>query len=283
MLYNEKIHNTNTNVTFYDDYNIVERWNINILTDKHLLPSVVKLADDWKVDYSIIISFIKENNLEQELFRYTLYGGRTSSKKIAEKAVYKEKVTHKFGYRSVEKVYHDVYVNESEFIHLMFPKIIEYIIINFYPQFAIYKSKSRFENEIKISPKMTIAEIERDYHNCKLTAKDIVELLNSSTYSTEQVKTLAYNIYSDGEDIYYPLPSVMVHGHKYEMSLSIPREAIINNDWSIVEDKFVFSIIKPDADENLGRNPNNWYQGKQKDSPYFNIDEVAKIKSLFKI
>jgi hypothetical protein len=130
---------------------------------------------------------------------------------------------------------------------------------------------------------MTIAEIERDYHKCKLTAKDIVELLNSSTYSTEQVKTLAYNIYSDGEDIYYPLPSVMVQGHKYDMSLSIPREAIINNDWSIVEEKYVFSIIKPDADESLGRNPNNWYQGKQKDSPYFNTDEVAKIKSLFKI
>lgn len=283
MLYNEKIKNTNRNVTFYDSHKIVERWGINILTAKHLLPSVVKLADDWKVEYSFIISFIKKNNLEKELFRYTLYGGRTSSKKVAEKAVYEEKVRWCYGRRSVEKVYHDVYVTESEFIHLIFPKIIEYIIINVYPQFAIYKSKSRFENEIKISPEMTIAEIERDYHNCKLTAKDIVELLNSSTYSTEQVKTLAYNIYSDGEDIYYPLPSVMVQGHKYDMSLSIPREAIINNDWSIVEEKYVFSIIKPDADESLGRNPNNWYQGKQKDSPYFNTDEVAKIKSLFKI
>ena len=112
---------------------------------------------------------------------------------------------------------------------------------------------------------MTIAEIERDYYDCNLTAKDIADLLKCPTFSTEKVNKLAYKIYSDGEDIYYPLPSVMVHGHKYEMSLSIPREAIVKNDWSIVEDKFVFSIIKPNADSQLGKNPANWFQGKQKD------------------
>lgn len=281
MLYNGKIKNTNGNVTFYDDDNIVERWGIDLLNDKHLLPSVVKLADDWGVEYSTIIAYIKDNNLVQDLFRYTLWGGSPSAKKVAEKAVYEENVRWHFGQRSVKKIYHDVYVIESSFIHLIFPKIIEYIIINFYPQFAIYSKESRFKKEIKISPKMTIAEIERDYHDCNLTAKDIAELLNCPTFSTEKDNKLAYNIYSDGEDIYYPLPSVMVQGHKYDISLSIPREAIVKNDWSIVEDKFVFSIIKPDADEQLGKNSNNWFQGKQKDSPYFNIEEVAKIKSLF--
>ncbi len=283
MLYSEKIKNTNGNVTFYDSHKIVERWGINLLMDKHLLPSVVKLADDWGVKYATIIAYIKDNNLVKDLFRYTLWGGSPSSKKVAEKAVYEEKVRWHYGTRSVEKIYHDVYVIESNYIHLIFPKIIEYIIINFYPQFAIYTDKSRFAKEIKISPKMTIAEIERDYHDCNLTAKDIADLLKCPTFSTEKVNKLAYKIYSDGEDIYYPLPSVMVHGHKYEMSLSIPREAIVKNDWSIVEDKFVFSIIKPNADESLGKNPANWFQGKQKDSPYFGIEEVAKIKSLFKV
>ena len=75
----------------------------------------------------------------------------------------------------------------------------------------------------------------------------------------------------------------MVQGHKYDMSLSIPREAIIKNDWGLVEDKYVFSIIKPNADSQLGRNPANWFSGKQKDSPYFNCEEVAKVKSLFKV
>lgn len=283
MLYNGKIKNTNGNVTFYDSHNIVERWGINLFMDKHLLPSVVKLADDWGVKYATIIAYIKDNNLVKDLFRYTLWGGSPSSKKVAEKAVYEEKVTYKFGIRSVEKIYHDVYVNESEFIQLMFPKIIEYIIINFYPQFAIYKSKSRFENEIKISPKMTIAEIEREYRDYKLTAKDIVELLTNSTYSTEQVKTLAYNIYSDGNEIYYPLPSVMVHGHKYDISLSITREAIINNDWSIVEESYIFGIIKPDANELLGRDPNNWFNGKQSESPYWNEKNIKALRRLFEI
>jgi hypothetical protein len=283
MLYSEKIKNTNRNVTFYNNYDIVERWGINLLNDSHLLPSVVKLADDWGVKYQDIIAYIKDNNLVKDLFSYTLWGGSSFAKMVAEKAVYEEKIQCEYGVSSVEKIYHDVYIIEDKYIHLIFPKIIEYIIINFYPQFAIYESRNRFEKEIKISPNMTIEEIERDYRDCKLTAKDVAELLIDSTYSTEKVQTLAYKIYSDGVQIYYPLPSVMIHGHKYDMSLSIPRGAIIKNDWSIVENDFVCSIIKPNADEQLGKNSDNFFYGRQKDSPYFNIEEVMKIKSLFKV
>lgn len=127
MLYSEKIKNTNRNVTFYNDYDIVERWGIDIINDNYLLPSVVELANNWGVKYQDIITYIKDNNLVKDLFSYALWGGSTSSKKVAEKAVYEEKVKWNFGVRSVEKIYHDVYVIESKYIHLIFPKIIEYI------------------------------------------------------------------------------------------------------------------------------------------------------------
>ena len=42
MIYNEKIFNTNNQVTFFDSYNIAKRWDVNLNTEKNLLPSVVK-------------------------------------------------------------------------------------------------------------------------------------------------------------------------------------------------------------------------------------------------
>ena len=45
----------------------------------------------------------------------------------------------------------------------------------------------------------------------------------------------------------------------------------------------MFSIIKPNANELLGKDKNNWFEGLQKDSPYFNHKEVANVKKLFKV
>jgi hypothetical protein len=75
----------------------------------------------------------------------------------------------------------------------------------------------------------------------------------------------------------------MIHGHKYDISLYIPREAITNDDWSIVENQKMFGIIKPNANELLGKDKNNWFEGLQKDSPYFNHKEVETIKKRFKV
>ena len=73
----------------------------------------------------------------------------------------------------------------------------------------------------------------------------------------------------------------MYKGREYEISLYIPRNAIVNNDWSLVENQRMFSIIKPNAetitDEKI------WFEGLQKDSPYFNHKEVETIKKKFKV
>lgn len=282
MIYNEKIFNTNNQVTFFDSYNIAKRWNVNLDTEKNLLPSVVKLANDWGVEYEKIIAFIKANNLVRDCFMYSLYGGE-HSRMVAERGVYSEKKEWHYGNYTITKTYHNVYIRENSYIHLMFPKIIEHIITTYYPKFAIYKDSPRFDKKISIKPNTSIEEIEREYRDCKLTALDIVKLLDNPKYSKETVKRLKYNIYSDGDIIFYPITSLVIHGHKYDISLYIPREAIINDDWSIVENHKIFSIIKPNANELLGRDKNNWFEGLQKDSPYFNHKEVETIKKKFKV
>ena len=57
-IYNEKIFNTNSQVTFFDSYNIAKRWDVNLIEEKNLLPSVVKLANDWGVKYEKIIDIV---------------------------------------------------------------------------------------------------------------------------------------------------------------------------------------------------------------------------------
>ena len=280
MIYKENIFNTNSQVTFFDSYNIAKRWNVNLIEEKNLLPSVVKLANDWGVKYENIIAFIKANNLVKDCFMYSLYGGE-HSRMVAENGVYSEKKQWSYGSYTITKIYHNVYIKENTYIHLMFPKIIEYIITTYYPKFAIYEDVPRFDKQIKIKPQTSITEIKREYGEYDLTALDIVKLLDNPNYSTETVKKLKYKIYSDSNIIYYPITSLMIHGHKYDISLYIPKDAIINDDWSIVENQRIFSVIKPTANELLGKDKNNWFEGLQKDSPYFNHKEVAKVKKLF--
>ena len=282
MIYKENIFNTNSQVTFFDSYNIAKRWNVNLIEEKNLLPSVVKLANDWGVEYENIIAFIKANNLVKDCFMYSLYGGE-HSRMVAENGVYSEKREWSNGCCYINKTYHNVYIKENTYIHLMFSKIIEHIITTYYPKFAIYEDVPRFDKQIKIKPNSSITEIKREYTEYDLTALDIVKLLNNPNYSTETVKKLKYKIYSDGNLIYYPITSLSIHGHKYDISLYIPREAIINDDWSIVENQKMFGIIKPNANELLGKDKNNWFEGLQKDSPYFNHKEVETIKKRFKV
>lgn len=272
---------TNRNVTFYDSHNIVKRWGINLYEDKELLPTLVKLADDWKVKYNVIVEFIKKNQLVYKLFQYSIYNS-SHTKLVAEKGVYEEQKVWKNGRQIITQTYHNVYIEENEYISLIVPKIIEFIIATYYPKFAIYQKVKRFDNKIIIKPNMKIDDICREYRGYNLTANDIVNLLNNPTYATEHVNKLVYNIYGCGSDvIYYPLPSVEVHGHKYNMSLVIPREAIVNNDWSVVENYNLSSIIKPNANELLGRDKNNWFSGKQKDNPYWNCKEMKMLKEIF--
>ena len=89
MIYKENIFNTNSQVTFFDSYNIAKRWNVNLIEEKNLLPSVVKLANDWGVEYEKIIAFIKANILVKDCFMYSIYGGE-KSRLVAENGVYSD-------------------------------------------------------------------------------------------------------------------------------------------------------------------------------------------------
>ena len=73
----------------------------------------------------------------------------------------------------------------------------------------------------------------------------------------------------------YRIGGVVVDNHEYDYIIIIPVEAILKRDWSIVENKMLFSI------RDTRPNKEKWFEGKQIDAPYWNDDKVKEIQKLF--
>lgn len=260
---------TNPNVTYLHIDDIVSRFNVDIINDSHLLPSVVKLCQLWQVPYRYIAEYIISKNFTCDLFDYCLYSN-SHSKMVAEKAYYRIREE-----QEKQVVYYNVYITENKFIGVkLLPRLVEYILEKFYPKFYLVKEE---KVDIDINREETLNDVFYKYNDYGFTINDIIDIVNGNKIR----RTNEFLIYDNGEILYLPLDNIIVCGSEYSISLSIPCEAIIQNDWSIVEDYNVHSIIKPDADINLGRNPNNFFTGKQKDFPYWNHSKIAQIRELF--
>jgi hypothetical protein len=110
--------------------------------------------------------------------------------------------------------------------------------------------------------------------------EDIVKLLTNpnEVNALKVVSKFSCSYYS--EIIFLKLESIDVQRKKFIYHLYIPRKAILEKDWSLIEDCEVYGIIRPNANEELGKDSNNWFNGKQKDSPYWNIYYEKYIKPL---
>lgn len=265
-------------VKFFDKERIVKRWNIDLYKEKELLPTITKLCEQWKVPYDKVISFIIDNNLTRELFDYShIY--TTASKLVYENGVYEEKLEWKGTSQKYVKHYYNVYIAESRYINLMLPKVVTYIIETFYPKFAVYENIEKYEG-INIDKDTFIQDIYSVCCDNDLRVSDLIEIVNANGKPVYD-KKLIYTIYGEGDILYVHLKHFNLHNRDYDWYLSIPRDAIVNDDWDIVKKYCVFSIIKSNADSLLGNNPDNWFWGFQMDSPYWNEDKVKEIRTLF--
>lgn len=265
-------------VKFFDKEQIVKRWNIDLYKEKELLPTITKLCEQWKVEYEKVIKFIIDNHLTRELFDYShIY--TTASKLVYEDGVYEEKLEWTGTKQIYVKHYYNVYITENRFIHLMLPKMVTYIIETFYPKFAIYEDVEKYKG-VNIDKDSFIEDIQHTYAEKKLQVSDLIEIINANGKPIYE-KKLIYNIYGEGDILFVHLKHLNIHKRDYDWHLIIPRDAIVNDDWTIVKNYCVHSIIKPNADSLLGDNSDNWFWGFQMDSPYWNEDKVKEIEKLF--
>lgn len=181
------------------------------------------------------------------------------------------------------KDYYHTYLKENNYIDLLTSKIGSFILTrqfnDFFTNDIMFKSERRYPKGINITRYTEIGDINFEYRH--LTCDDIVNLLTHEGAADEMIKVPKFNIYSNSNVFYIELPSFIVHGREYENSLTIPYEALYNGDWSIVENVKVSGHIKPNANEKLGQDHNNFFSGLQKDAPHFAFDDVKKIKELF--
>lgn len=260
MIDYEKLQHT-TSVTFYDTRNLHKIWNIDFKEKKHLIPSIVDLCELWKVPFDEIIDFAEREGIVSDFLEYSTYKC-SCSELVFEKGLYKE-VWERDSYR---KVYYDVYVKEHTYIGLTFKKIITHIIKTYYPKFYLFDYE-----DFPVQEDMPIGKIPREYQD--YTLKKLCGMLN------KRIEKIRYNIYTSADIISLPVKSVMFNNHKFSISLCIPSQAITDNDFSLIEDFYVHSIIKPDAV--VGRTEGNFFEGKQKDFPYWDEPVIQDFKKLF--
>lgn len=250
-----------TSVTFYDTRNLHKIWNIDFKEKKHLIPSIVDLCELWKVPFDEIIDFAEREGIVSDFLEYSTYKC-SCSELVFEKGLYNE-VWERDSYR---KVYYDVYVKEHTYIGLTFKKIITHIIKTYYPKFYLFDYE-----DFPVQEDMPIGKIPREYQD--YTLKKLCGMLN------KRIEKIRYNIYTSADIISLPVKSVMFNNHKFSINLCIPSQAITDNDFSLIEDFYVHSIIKPDAV--VGRTQDNFFDGKQKDFPYWDEPVIQDFKKLF--
>lgn len=250
-----------TSVKFYDTRNLHKIWNIDFKEKKHVIPSIVELCELWKVPYDEIIDFAEREGIVSDFLEYSTCKYK-SSELVFERGMYKE-ITED-GY--IRKVYYDVYVKQHTHIGLTFKKIITHIIKTYYPKFYL----SDYE-DFPIQEDMPICKIPREYQD--YTLKKLYGLIN------RQVEKIRYEIYTSADIIFLPVKTIFFNNHSYPISLYIPVKAIVENNFSVIEDCYVHSIIKPDAV--VGREEGNFFEGKQKDFPYWDEPVIQDFKKLF--
>lgn len=271
-------HSDRNETFFFFEEQHIEKYNINIV---ELLPKTrffKELSDRFSVSYYELydIVFNKLHLNVRNFFQFSLNGLIL----IKKKALYKEK----WEKGECVKTFYDVYLSANEYSSLHYDNVATYILEEAYPTIfknSLFKNHVRkYPNNIDIKPYYTIGDVSHNHEYDKLTMEDIVKLITNPNEVNALKEESKFSLYSGIDFFFLKLGSIEVQGIKYDYSLYIPYNAIFNKDWSEIEKQFVTNIIKPNANEKLGKDSNNWFNGKQKDAPYWNMYYEQYIKPL---
>lgn len=222
----------------------------------------------------------------RDMFMYTITKSPNVLALAKENGVYCEKRdTYKMNYRE----YRNVYVCQNEYISTKYSKIAMEI---FKDKYSRLFNEPMFQNvvrkypiDLKFDSNMTIdtfSSLNDSQVLDDLTLNDIAYLIFNPNGINDIKYESKFKFYYYGNDVMYlEMFDVNIHGNTYPISLAIPINAIVSKNWSLIEDYYVYNIIKPNANSKLGKDINNWFNGKQKDFPYWNSDIINQLKKYF--
>lgn len=200
---------------------------------------------------------------DKDLFEYTT---NVNDFLVGKDLIYSEKRV-KVGYSWItERKKSDVYVKYDTYVDLSLHKVAGVIVLRRFPWLAkdaYCKHVKRFNDNIKMLPKSINTPLNKInsavLFDNEITIHDLIKLYTDSSYANSYYDKVQLSIYANG-DIYLELDGC-------DNSLAVTIDNLYNKDWDAIEKKHVFSI--PLRDEKGEIIPKKWFNGEQKDAPYF--------------
>ena len=213
---------------------------------------------------------------DSDLFEYSTYG------KILykEDAIYTERCIRRYGCGyDMEKTYYNIYIVVNQFASLALNKVAEYVVLNRFPFLKKYTiNVKRFKDDINeiaslnLNTKVSSLDSIVLFHN-ELTIADLIRLFTDSDYKDSSYDKSLVCVYENGR-IFITLPTAN------NSALYIEYKDLANKDIESILKRHVFSI--PYYDENGEQIKGKWFEGEQKDAPYFDCEMVNDILSNIK-
>lgn len=235
-----------------------------------------KFRDDFKCSTDEILELIDDLCiLDKHLFEYAI---TKNDFKVGENLIYITKQVRE-GYNYTTKdIYYDVYITSSMYVGLELNKIAERLILKRFPFFLrppFVKEEKRFKDSIKDFPTNTSTLINDLNHYMvlenDLTLNDIVKLCADKDYANSSIIKTRLSVYADNPDSIY----LKVDDEK-DYSLYLTVDSLVNGDWNAIENTEINSLLLYDGNGKLIKG--KWYNGLQKDAPYFDNPIVKELK-----
>lgn len=232
--------------------------------------------DAFKCTADEIISIVDKLGItDKSLFEYQTY---KTPFLISSNDIYTVKYEWICGYRKEKKTFYDVYVSANTYVSLALNNIARELMFTRFPYFMeppFVEVKKRFKDNIKNLPKNTntkLKDIEHDIiFDNDLSIKDLINLYLDDGYKDSSTTKSLISIYSDGNMFF-----LKVGKREHEHSLYIPTKAFLEKDWEAIENVDVRGVCLYDDNGELIKG--KWFEGKQKDAPYFKYPLVEEFK-----
>ena len=212
---------------------------------------------------------------DKDLFEYTI---TKTNYLIATDYIYTTKeIRQGYTYREI-KTYHNIYLCCNQFASLVLNKVARELVKRRFPYLTLppfTTMEKRFTENIKDLPKTLRAKVKDIDHSIlfdnDLTIGDLIKLYTEDNYANSEVEKPLFATYSDGSDIF-----ITIDKNKGGWTLGLKFKDLVNKDWKAIEDRHVFSICLYDkrGEQIKGK----WFEGKQKDAPYFKYPLVEEFK-----
>ena len=232
--------------------------------------------DAFKCTADEIISIVDKLGItDKSLFEYQTY---QTPFLVGNSVIYTVKYDWVCGQRKEIKTFYDVYVSASTYVSLALNEIARELMFARFPYFneaPFVEVEKRFKDNINNLPKNTNTKLSDIEHGIifdnDLTIKDLINLYLDDGYKNSTIVKSLFHIYSNGNMFF-----LQVSKREHEHSLQIPTKAFFEKDWDAIENVKVSGVCLYDDNGELIKG--KWFEGKQKDAPYFKYPLVEEFR-----